>query len=261
MARISRDARYNRGMTGASEHYRNLLARHYSWMFGMSFADKVAEQKAILSEAFERMSLSPGGVAVDLGCGPGYQTLALLELGFSPVTAIDTSAELLTELRAHAEGQPVDLREADLRFLPEIVQPGAASAIVCMGDTLTHLPSHDDVRQLLRDASGALAAGGAFIVTWRDLTTELHGLDRFLPIRSDDSTIMTCFLEYQSADTAMVHDLIYTRTNGAWALNKSCYPKLRIAGSWLAQQLREAGFAIDAEDNAGRLQRLVASKR
>jgi len=34
----------------AAEHYENLLADHYEWMFGLPFKAKVAEQKAILKE-------------------------------------------------------------------------------------------------------------------------------------------------------------------------------------------------------------------
>jgi hypothetical protein len=34
----------------AQEHYENLLAEHYEWMFGLPFEAKVAEQKAILDE-------------------------------------------------------------------------------------------------------------------------------------------------------------------------------------------------------------------
>jgi len=49
--------------------------------------------------------------------------------------------------------------------------------------------------------------------TYRDLTKELEGLDRFIPVRSDDK-IMTCFLEYESAESVAVHDLIYTRVGG-----------------------------------------------
>lgn len=80
-----------------------------------------------------------------------------------------------------------------------------------MGDTLTHLPSKDDVAALLRDVAQSLAPGGQLVLSYRDLTRPLTGTDRFLPVRSTDDRIMTCFLEYADADTVMVHDLIHTR--------------------------------------------------
>ncbi|MGD0367049.1 MAG: hypothetical protein ABSA94_06315 [Acidobacteriaceae bacterium] len=61
-------------MPTAATHYANLLARHYSWMFGLSFDEKVTEQRAILEPLLKD---TPRGLAVDLGCGPGFQSLAL----------------------------------------------------------------------------------------------------------------------------------------------------------------------------------------
>ncbi|MGZ5921395.1 MAG: class I SAM-dependent methyltransferase, partial [Rhizomicrobium sp.] len=61
-------------MNDAIRHYDELLAEHYSWMVGVPFAQKVAEQKALLLE----LGLGAGqrGVAIDLGCGSGYQAVA-----------------------------------------------------------------------------------------------------------------------------------------------------------------------------------------
>lgn len=250
-------------MSTVGEHYDKLLATHYSWMSGLSFEEKVAEQKAILMDSLSGL-MTANGLAIDLGCGPGYQTVALLELGFRPVLAVDGSSELLAELRAELNarsgGTPVEVHEADLRALRDIAPAGGASVIVCMGDTLTHLPSREEVCVLLRDVFTTLAPGGVLVVTWRDLTGKLKGLDRFLPVRSDDSRIMTCFLEYEGAETVLVHDLIYTREPTGWNLNKSCYRKLRLGSGWLADALGEAGFRVERRDVPGRLQRVVAAK-
>ena len=60
--------------SAVTRHYDDLLAEHYSWMVGMPFADNVAEQRDLL----RTLGVGPGaGLAVDLGCGPGYQAVAL----------------------------------------------------------------------------------------------------------------------------------------------------------------------------------------
>ena len=66
-----------------------------------------------------------------------------------------------------------------------------------MGDTLTHLNTHQDIRQLLRRVYSALEIDGQVILTFRDLTSGLKGLDRIIPVRNDANTIFTCFLEYE----------------------------------------------------------------
>jgi trans-aconitate methyltransferase len=184
-------------MSTVDEHYKQLLAGHYTWMFGASFDERVEEQRSVLSRLLEPLK-EMEGLAVDLGCGPGFQTIALAELGFSPVIAIDTSAELLEELQSHVHGLGVQIRKADLRDLPAQVPARQATVMVCMGDTLTHLPAQSDVSSLFLGVFDGLRAGGMFIITYRDLTTELHETDRFIPVRSDENKIMTCFLEFES---------------------------------------------------------------
>ena len=82
------------------------------------------------------------------------------------------------------------------------------------------------------------------ILTFRDLTEELSGTERFIALRGDKDRIMTCFLEYEE-DRVMVHDLVHLRGGEGWSLLKSCYPKLRLGGGQVADMLREAGFGIE----------------
>ena len=248
-------------MSTVNEHYERLLSKHYMWMFGTSFEERVNEQKAFLVPYDgDTKRTAEASLAVDLGCGPGFQTIALAQLGFSPVIAIDTSSELLEELRSHVDGLPVRIEKSDLRDLAAIVQAGQATVIVCMGDTLTHLPGKSDVTALFRGVFDRLRPGGMFIITYRDLTTELHGTDRFIPVRSDDNKIMTCFLEFENADSVVVHDLVYVRQATGWSLNKSSYRKLRLGVDWIRQELSNAGFAVISQDSSGRLTGLAAVK-
>jgi regulation of enolase protein 1 (concanavalin A-like superfamily) len=129
-----------------------------------------------------------------------------------------------------------------------------------MGDTLTHLPSKPDVIALFRRVSDALHSGGIFVITYRDLTLELRGADRFIPVRSDENAIMTCFLEYENSESVLVHDLVYTRQGSDWTLGKSSYSKLRLGADWVLQELSTAGLAVEYQDSVGRLLRVVAKK-
>ena len=98
----------------AQEHYENLLADHYEWMFGLPFEAKVAEQKTILDEVLGK-DLA-GGLAVDLGCGSGFQSVALSDRGYK-VLAIDTSEKLLRHLSARVGSRNIVTKHADLREL------------------------------------------------------------------------------------------------------------------------------------------------
>jgi SAM-dependent methyltransferase len=244
-------------MNDAIRHYDELLAAHYSWMVGMPFEQKAAEQKTLLTE----LGLADGkhGAAIDLGSGPGYQAAALADLGFSPVLAIDTSKVLLDELTAQKGSRPIKPMLADLRQLARHVPSGGVDAITCMGDVLTHLESHHDVSQLLTDAFSALAPGGRLVLTFRDMSQALVGLDRFIPVQSDADRVMVCFLEYEP-ETVVVHDLIHSRTADGWEMRKSSYRKLRIAVEQVVQQLRALGFDIKTNGPAARMWAICAQK-
>jgi SAM-dependent methyltransferase len=214
-------------MSTVTDHYQNLLARHYTWMMGVSFEEKVAEQKALLEQVLtDSNALAPHGTALDLGSGPGFQAIALAELGFSPVIAVDLSSDLLQELEAHRGSFPIETIEADLTSLSGLRTGDGVTVALCMGDTLTHLPSKGDAANFFAAVFHKLAPGATFVMTYRDLTGELSGVDRFLPVRSDDRKIMTCFLEYEDADSVVVNDLVYTRSETSWTLEKSSYRKL-----------------------------------
>lgn len=233
-------------MTSVADHYERLLADHYTWMAG-SFAGKVAQQKALLSELGVVPSRS--GRALDLGCGSGFQSVALAELGFA-VTSLDSSTKLLAELETRKGSLPIVTMQADIAAGLGEVLPGL-DVIVCMGDTLTHLESKDAVTQLLTQTRAMLAPGCKLVLSFRDLTAELAGIDRFIPVRADAERIMTCFLEY-GPETVMVHDLLHIRDSEGWTLHKSCYPKLRLGTHWVTAELAALDFrSIWTEEKGG----------
>ena len=245
-------------MDRVKRHYDDLLAVHYSWMNGMPLAEKVAEQKLLLANLGFSTDLK--GIAVDLGSGPGYQSLALAELGCETVLAIDTSRHLLDELEAAKADYPINTFLADLRAFSTFVERGTASAIICMGDTLTHLESRADISKLFIDSHEALAPDGWLVLTFRDLSNELEGLDRFLPVRSDNHRIMTCVLDYEP-ESVVVNDLVYVRDGDGWTLHKSSYRKLRLAPAAIATELEEIGFVIHRNEPFGSMHAISARKR
>src|SRR5690606_23276442 len=187
-------------MPTAKQHYDQVLADVYSWMLG-GFESGVERNLAF----FRKHGIEPRGskTAFDLGAGCGFQSIPLAQLGFA-VTAVDFDRKLLAELVANMGAHCVSTVEDDLLNFDRYTE-GPVELIVCMTDTLLHLESQHDVRKLFGKVFGALEPGGRFVVTFRDLSQELVDLDRFIPVRSDDTTILTCFLEYEPR-TVKVHD-------------------------------------------------------
>jgi len=226
-------------MNTAKDHYDKQLASVYSWMSGPSEA--AIKRNCDLFHQLE-IDSTPKGLAVDLGAGSGFQAIPLAELGFS-VIAVDFCAALLSELNDRANNLSIRTIHDDILNFSKYVEE-QAQIIVCMGDTLTHLESLSSVRSLLSSVGSALATNGKLILTFRDyVSSEPHGTQRFIPVRSDDSTILTCFIEYHE-DVVEVYDLLYRKNGDRWLLNASSYPKLRIDKNWLCAQLRKVGLQV-----------------
>ncbi|HKS57660.1 MAG TPA: class I SAM-dependent methyltransferase [Steroidobacteraceae bacterium] len=243
-------------MTNVTEHYASHLAPIYLWMAGG--AEAALQAGAAEIEQLD-LRLKDGAIVVDLGAGFGMHAIPVARKG-ARVIAIDTSPELLRTLEKLAGDLPVQAVEADLlAFQSHITQEPAA--ILCMGDTITHLPDRGAVDSLIERAAVALPPGGVFVISLRDYSVSLRDDQRFIPVRNDDDRILICFLEYEP-DTVVVHDIVHERTEDGWQTRVSHYRKLRLSPQELIASLESNGFSVRREAGVRGMVRLVAhSKR
>jgi SAM-dependent methyltransferase len=194
-----------------------------SWMVGdLNVATARADEELIAIG----LPSNTTGYAVDLGAGFGMHSLPLARRGYQ-VMAIDSCPSLLRELNTRAVSLAVHIVTGDLLdFRISATQP--ADVILCMGDTLTHLPNTASVESLFTAVAASLVPSGIFVVTFRDyVSAPLQGDRRFILVRADENRILTCFLEYSGA-MVRAHDVLHERAAGGWQLRVSSYPKLRL---------------------------------
>lgn len=242
-------------MTTVTEHYENHLAPVYLWMAG-GFDAAVARGESEIDAVCPQPS--NGFTAVDLGAGFGMHAIPLARRGYS-VTAIDSSPTLLNILQDHAGTLPIRTVKEDLLAFQKHLDT-EARLILCMGDTLTHLPEQASVERLFSLVAESLHRDGTFITTFRDYTSPLAGTERFIPVRSDDQRILTCFLEY-FPDYVAAHDVLQERMGSAWQLRVGAYRKLRLSPAWVAAALEDRGFTVRIEPGLAGMVRVVAGKR
>ncbi|PRX48648.1 methyltransferase family protein [Prauserella shujinwangii] len=135
-------------------------------------AEVLADHTASIT-AWLPLAASPRQI-VDLGCGTGAGTFALLA-GFpeAHVTAVDSSADHLRRLREKAHEHGVADRVRTLQADLDSTWPGLGEPdLVWASASLHHLADPD---RILRQVRGTLRPGGLFAVV------ELGGFPRFLP--------------------------------------------------------------------------------
>jgi 2-polyprenyl-3-methyl-5-hydroxy-6-metoxy-1,4-benzoquinol methylase len=232
-------------MASVVQHYAAHLAAFYDWLCGgwEAASARNAELLARLAPAPH-----PGAAALDLGAGSGHQSIPLARMGYD-VTAVDACAELLAVLEEHRDGLPVRAVQADILGHVE-QETGAFDLILCMGDTLTHLPDQGAAQALLARSARLLRPGGSLLLSFRDYVTgPLQGASRFIPVRADDTRIATCFLEYGETHV-QVHDLLHEKEDGQWCFSVSAYPKCRLAPAWVREELLRQELAEIQEESA-----------
>ncbi|WP_299289184.1 methyltransferase domain-containing protein [uncultured Mucilaginibacter sp.] len=236
------------------EHYDNHLGNFYSWMVG-DFEIKQNEQQ----DYFESRNIRPTstGQAIDLGAGHGIQSISLAKIGFT-VKAIDFNRQLLNELEQNSIGLPIEIINADIKSVRNYTINNS-ELIICAGDTITHLNNIKEVEQLIEDCAGTLYNEGKLILSFRDYTKAVSGNDRFIFVKSDESRILTCCLDYFD-DKVLVTDLLNSKTEADWKQSISSYYKVRITSVKIESFLNKHGFKIQHKDLVNRMVTIIAQK-
>lgn len=233
------------------EHYDKHLELYYSWMIG-----DFEERKSEFLEFCQKQRIFPrlSGSAIDLGSGHGIQSVALAELGFN-VTAIDFNRTLLDELDSKKGELSIEILEDDLRNLTDYKEKNP-ELVVCLGDTLSHLDTEDEISKIIKDMKTVLTENGQVMLSFRDYSTELLDTNRFIPVKSDSGRIMTVFLEYFD-DTVKVTDLVYELSGNRWIQKVSSYVKVRTTENMIRNIMESNGLKISYNDRTNGLVTLI----
>lgn len=105
---------------------------------------------------------------LDVATGTGFHSIQLAKAGFD-VTSADGSAEMLARAFENAKDHDVMLRtvHADWRWLNKDVM-GKYDAIICLGNSFTHIFDEADRRRALAEFYAALKHDGILIIDQRN---------------------------------------------------------------------------------------------
>ncbi|WP_456340055.1 glycine/sarcosine N-methyltransferase [Streptomonospora mangrovi] len=156
---------------------------HYKAEYVTGFVEKWDElidwKKRSASEGrFFIDQLKARGVrkVLDVATGTGFHSVRLLEEGFETVSA-DGSAEMLAKAFSNGQtygGHILRIVQADWRFLNRDVH-GTYDAIICLGNSFTHLFSERDRRKALAEFYAMLKHDGVLILDQRNYDALLDG--------------------------------------------------------------------------------------
>jgi len=177
---------------------------------------------------------------VDVGCGAGVLTAALIDAGFE-ATGIDSSAELLAIARAHVP---------QAHFVNTSVYDAAlpsCQAIVALGEPLTYhadlVDAERRVRSLFQRASGILQAGGILIFDVIELgAPSLAGRSWQ---SGEDWAVMVETTEDREARTLVRKIETFRRVDDLYRRGREIHTVRLFDAENLRNQLAACGFAVE----------------
>jgi SAM-dependent methyltransferase len=241
----------------AHEHYESHLGVFYSWMSG-NFSTAVEEGRAFFSSHDIRPA-NHNDIALDLGCGHGIFSVPLATLGYQ-VKAVDFSQRLLDELQSQSTGLDIQTYCCDIRNFECFASSNSLNLITCMTDTISHLESQNEIHSFLEKCYTSLQSGGKLVISFRDYSIPLYGVDRFIPVKSDENRILTCILDFSDTHVTVTDQLYERDGTTGWTQKISSYDKVRVTEESISGAIKSIGFTILTITTIRRMIYIIAEK-
>jgi glycine/sarcosine N-methyltransferase len=224
-----------RGDEGVLTFY-DRLAEDYDLMTGF-------EKRFVRERPFFRLLVEKFGIttALDAGCGTGFHSLLLAQLGVT-VTAVDISDEMLRHLAAHAKDLhlTVEAHRSTFQNLHTTIHR-EFDAVFCLGNSLAHLQSPDELLLTLHNFSSLLQPEGILFLQQLNYDRIMAQRDRVQSVKEARGITFVRFYNYQKDHLQFnVLKLDRTRSGVETSLQTvTLHPILKVE---LAQALSETGF-------------------
>jgi SAM-dependent methyltransferase len=224
------------------------LAKGYDAM--TSFFERTARADRVLEGLLAAYPLTARR-AVDVGCGTGAYTLALARVGLE-VVGVDPSAEMIRQAEANASRYKADkvrFVQGTLADLPEVV-PSPLDMVLCMGNTLPHILSDEELKEGLVAARSALSGEGILVLQLLNYERILAEQERIVSIDTEGGESFVRFYDFLPDGLVRFNLLRFAQVGDAHFLSGVLLRPYVLAQ--LDQALHEAGFSrVDAYGSLG----------
>jgi glycine/sarcosine N-methyltransferase len=222
-------------LADATQFYDN-LAGDYDAMTG--FEKRFTHEKPFFNLLVRRFGIT---TALDAGAGTGFHSLLLGELGVR-MTAMDVSSKMLERVKLHAKDLRVkiDLLESNFAGMPQRLDK-AFDAVLCMGNSLPHLLTYEELVQALKNFSAALRPGGILLIQLLNYARILATRERVQSVKEAGGITFVRFYEFHQE--FVVFNILRLKKEEGQLSHTLDSVKLRpILEPELTSALQEAGF-------------------
>lgn len=201
--------------------------------------------RAAYLDALIRENLrSEGNVMLDLACGTGTMTEEMAKRGYDMI-GVDYSAGMLGQAmeKKIALGLPIQYVQQDMR---ELELYGTVDVVICMLDSLNHLPNFSDVKKVFRRIANAIEPGGLFLFDMNTLYKHQELLGHQVYIYETDGVycVWENALREDGCTVDITLELFQRCKDGHYCRQEETMTERAYAPEQVADALREVGFSV-----------------
>lgn len=173
----------------------------------MTFYDDIADNYDQITGSGDRRDRAAGFLrqlvarypitsALDVACGTGLYAIQMAQMGIA-AAGTDLSPGMLDQASRHAASAGVSVQwvQAAMQELPDKIGQ-TFDAVLCMGNSIPHLLTDDDLRAALCGFLSRLAPGGIVVLQLLNYARVLAGQERIVGINRDGDKQYVRFYDF-----------------------------------------------------------------
>jgi len=189
---------------------------------------------------------------LDAACGTGMHAIALAQLGYS-LAGADQSAGMVNRARnnADASGVAIQFKVASFGELAPAFPHHAFDGLLCLGNSLPHVLTTNDLQNTLKDFAASLRPGGVLIIQNRNFDAVLNRRDRWMEPQAhregDREWIFLRFYDFNKDCLIGFNIIMLVRDNGdGWNQQVSSTLLRPLQRVEILSELANSGFKVAA---------------
>lgn len=211
------------------------LSKYYKYVFPLS----------PVTLKFLKSNLRLDGKILDLACGSGEYTLGLAADGVN-ITGLDLDEEMIKKAKEKAslENLSSNFITGNMLNLKDYFHRGELSSVFCIGNSLVHLNSLDEISSLLSSINELLSANGRLVIQIINYHRILEKHISYLPTIKNETAKIEFIRNYiNNGDKITFNTILKTPDNGDFVNNIDLLP---LRPYDLISMLKSAGFNVIA---------------
>ena len=147
-----------------------------------NWSNRLGFELPFLEKQIQQVSPATLPKVLDAACGTGMHAIALARSGFDCAGA-DLSPRMIEKARVNAQdaGVKVNFKVAGFRALHENFADTPFDALLCLGNSLPHVTTAEELGQTLADFKACLRPQGLLMLQNRNFDAVLANKDRWMP--------------------------------------------------------------------------------